>query len=143
MDKYEIEGDEVLEREVKATGNGAHVYLPKEWLDYTVKVVRVPQDEEPELEECAVCNREAKNTTEWCWFDDGGGAYFTICSDCRLEIGEEIEDVCPICRQDREMSRSEGFGPIGPNEDVYAGCDTCRERVLFGNTPSPQPAWIE
>jgi len=81
MDKFEIEGDEVIERDVKATGNGAHAYLP--------------------------------------------------------------EDVCPICRKDRKRSKSDGFGPMGADADWYAGCDTCRERVIFGNTPSAQPAWIE
>ncbi|WP_135823216.1 DUF2080 family transposase-associated protein [Halostella litorea] len=144
MDKYEIEGDEVIEREVKATGNGAHVYLPKEWLDHTVKVVRLSQDEEPEFKECAVCNRVTKSTVEWCWTDESGGSFFQICTDCRSEVADGPEDVCAVCREDRKMSRSSGFGPGGgPNQDWYNGCDTCRERVIFGNKPSPQPAWIE
>jgi len=144
MDKYEIEGDEVIEREVKATGNGAHVYLPKEWLDHSVKVVRIPEEEESEFEECDVCNRVTKSTVEWCWTDESGGSFFQICSDCRSKVGEEPDDVCPICRKDRKMSRSSGFGPMGgPDQDWYDGCDTCRERVIFGNKPSPQPAWIE
>ena len=47
MDQYEVEGHEVLETEVKPTGNGAHIYVPKSWIGATVKVVRVtdPSDE--------------------------------------------------------------------------------------------------
>ncbi len=144
MDKYEIEGDEVVEREVKATGNGAHVYLPKEWLDQKVKVVRVPEDEEPKFKECDVCQRVSHETVEWVWTDEGGGSFFQICSDCRSQIDDAPEDVCPICQKDRDMSRSDGFGGGGGgDQDWYDGCDTCRERVIFGNKPSPQPAWIE
>ena len=143
MDKFEIEGDEVIERDVKATGNGAHVYLPKEWLDHTVKVVRLPQEQEPEFKECDICNRATKSTAEWCWTDESGGSFFQICSDCRSEVSKGPEDVCPICRQDRKRSKSDGFGPMGADAEWYAGCDTCRGRVIFGNTPSAQPAWIE
>jgi len=32
---------EVVEREVKAVGNGAAVFVPKKWLGSKVKVVRV------------------------------------------------------------------------------------------------------
>ena len=31
MDSHEIEGHEVLEGEVKATGNGTQVLVPKRW----------------------------------------------------------------------------------------------------------------
>ncbi|WP_137290366.1 DUF2080 family transposase-associated protein [Natronorubrum halophilum] len=41
MDRYEVEGHEVHEAEVKPTGNGAHVLVPKRWRGTTVKVVRV------------------------------------------------------------------------------------------------------
>jgi putative transposon-encoded protein len=43
MDRYEVEG-----HEVKPTGNGAHIYVPKAWTGATVKVVRVtdPNDED-------------------------------------------------------------------------------------------------
>ena len=143
MDKFEIEGDEVIERDVKATGNGAHAYLPKEWLDHTVKIVRLPQEEEPEFKECGICNRATKSTVEWCWTDDSGGSFFQICSDCRSEVSKGPEDVCPICRKDRKRSKSDGFSPMGADAEWYAGCDTCRGRVIFGNTPSAQPAWIE
>jgi len=144
MDKHEIEGDEVIEREVKATGNGAHVYLPKEWLDSTVKIVRIPQEEEEDFEECAICNQMTKSTVEWSWTDDGGGTAVKICSNCRSEISRSPGGVCAICRNDRKMSRSTGFGPMGaPGQDWYDGCDTCRERAIFGKKPAPQPAWIE
>ncbi|ELY92776.1 hypothetical protein C483_07407 [Natrialba hulunbeirensis JCM 10989] len=48
MDRYEVEGHEVREAEVKPTGNGAHVLVPKRWRGATVKVVRVtdPSDED-------------------------------------------------------------------------------------------------
>jgi putative transposon-encoded protein len=40
MDKHEIEGHEVIDRTAKATGNGAHVLVPKRWRGADVKVVR-------------------------------------------------------------------------------------------------------
>lgn len=45
MDRYEVEGHEVIE--AQHSGNGAHVYVPKAWAGSTVKVVRVtdPSDE--------------------------------------------------------------------------------------------------
>ncbi|WP_306060538.1 DUF2080 family transposase-associated protein [Natronococcus wangiae] len=48
MDRYEVERHEVHEAEVKPTGNGAHVLVPKRWRGATVKVVRVtdPSDED-------------------------------------------------------------------------------------------------
>ncbi len=43
-DYYEIEGDEILEKEVKAFGNGgAHIYAPVAWEGATVKLVRVSE----------------------------------------------------------------------------------------------------
>ena len=52
MDRYEVEGHEVLKAEVKPTGNGAHIYVPKAWTGATVKVVRItdPTDENDEDE---------------------------------------------------------------------------------------------
>ncbi|PSQ07340.1 hypothetical protein BRC95_04610 [Halobacteriales archaeon QS_5_68_33] len=41
MGQFEIAGHEVVDRDVKPTGNGAHVYVPKRWLGEDVKVVRV------------------------------------------------------------------------------------------------------
>ena len=48
MDRYEIEGHEVHESEVKPTGNGAHVLVPKRWRGATVKVVRVTDSSDDE-----------------------------------------------------------------------------------------------
>ncbi|UWG52027.1 Transposon-encoded protein [Halalkaliarchaeum sp. AArc-CO] len=40
-DRYEIEGEEIVEREVKPFGSGgAHVTAPKDWIGATVKLVR-------------------------------------------------------------------------------------------------------
>lgn len=41
MDRHEIEGYEVLDRDVRPVGNGAHVLVPKRWIGADVKVVRV------------------------------------------------------------------------------------------------------
>ena len=50
MGRFELEGHEVVDGEVKATGNGAHVYAPKRWLGADVKLVRVSEldDEDDE-----------------------------------------------------------------------------------------------
>jgi len=47
MDRHEIEGHEVITGTVKATGNGAHVLVPKNWRGADVKIVRTsePDDE--------------------------------------------------------------------------------------------------
>jgi hypothetical protein len=43
-DRYEIEGEEILEKEVKEFGSGgAHVYAPVAWKGATVKLVRVSE----------------------------------------------------------------------------------------------------
>lgn len=40
-DRYEIEGEEIVEREVKPFGSGgAHVTVPKDWIGAEVKLVR-------------------------------------------------------------------------------------------------------
>jgi putative transposon-encoded protein len=43
MDRFDIEGHEVHDGEVKPTGNGAYVLVPKRWLGATVKVVRTSE----------------------------------------------------------------------------------------------------
>ena len=43
MDRHEIKGHEVVDGEVKPTGNGAHVLVPRRWLGATVKVVRTSE----------------------------------------------------------------------------------------------------
>jgi len=48
-DRYEIEGEEIVQREVKPFGNGgAHVTAPKDWIGADVKLVRTspPADDE-------------------------------------------------------------------------------------------------
>ena len=40
-DRYEIDGEEIVEREGKPFGSGgAHVTAPKDWIGATVKLVR-------------------------------------------------------------------------------------------------------
>ena len=41
MDRHEIEDHEVIDGEVKPTGNGAHVLVPKRWPGADVKIVRI------------------------------------------------------------------------------------------------------
>ena len=40
MGQFIINGHEAVDGNVKATGNGAHVYVPKRWRGADVKVVR-------------------------------------------------------------------------------------------------------
>lgn len=42
-DRFEIEGHEVLDGEVKPTGNGAHVLVPRDWVGADVKIVRITE----------------------------------------------------------------------------------------------------
>ncbi len=43
QDTYQIQGYEVIERVVRPTGNGAHIYCPSTWIGATVKVVRLQE----------------------------------------------------------------------------------------------------
>ena len=47
--KFEVFGEEMLEKEVKFSGTSGRVYLPSEWIGYRVKIIRVdclrPEDE--------------------------------------------------------------------------------------------------
>jgi len=38
--KFEIYGEEMLEKEVKMSGNSGRVYLPPDWVGRHVKIVR-------------------------------------------------------------------------------------------------------
>ena len=38
--KFEIYGEEMLEKEVKLSGNSGRVYLPPDWVGRHVKIVR-------------------------------------------------------------------------------------------------------
>jgi putative transposon-encoded protein len=44
--RFEIDGKEVLDGEVKAFGNSAHVTVPKRWRGADVKVVRTSEPTE-------------------------------------------------------------------------------------------------
>ncbi|WP_135661797.1 DUF2080 family transposase-associated protein [Halorhabdus rudnickae] len=50
MDRYEIEGEEVLGRTAKPSGNSAHVIVPKRWRGADVKVVRTSEPTEQDEE---------------------------------------------------------------------------------------------
>ena len=39
--KFEIYGEELLDKVVKASGNSGRVYLPPDWIGHKVKIVRV------------------------------------------------------------------------------------------------------
>lgn len=140
MGEFETEAEEVIEREVKPTGNGAHVYVPKEWANRGVKIALLPQSKE----DCSVCGLTRTDCEEWVWIDDGGGAFFDICGQCRDQIEEHLdEDICPLClTTSPEMSKSSGFQQVG-SHDYYNGCDECRTHVLHGNSPDFTPHWLE
>jgi putative transposon-encoded protein len=38
--KFEIFGEEMLEKEVKLSGNSGRIYLPPEWVGKHVKIIR-------------------------------------------------------------------------------------------------------
>ena len=38
--KFEIFGEEMLEKEVKLSGNSGRIYLPPEWIGKHVKIIR-------------------------------------------------------------------------------------------------------
>jgi len=39
--KFEVFGEEMLEKQVRASGNSGRVYLPPEWVGRRVKVIRI------------------------------------------------------------------------------------------------------
>ena len=39
--KFEVYGEEMIEKEVKLSGNSGRVYLPPEWVGNRVKIIRV------------------------------------------------------------------------------------------------------
>ena len=41
LTKFEVQGQEMLERVVKRSGNSGRIYLPPNWIDKTVKVIRI------------------------------------------------------------------------------------------------------
>ena len=39
--KFEIHGEELIEKVVKASGNSGRVYLPPDWIGHSVKIIRI------------------------------------------------------------------------------------------------------
>ena len=39
--KFEIYGDEMIEKKVKSSGNSGRVYLPPNWVGHQVKIIRI------------------------------------------------------------------------------------------------------
>lgn len=39
--KFEIYGEEMIEKKVKSSGNSGRVYLPPNWVGHQVKIIRV------------------------------------------------------------------------------------------------------
>jgi hypothetical protein len=46
IDRHEIEAHEVIKGEARATGNGAHVLVSKDWRGADVKIVRTSNSDE-------------------------------------------------------------------------------------------------
>jgi len=41
LSKFEVYGQEMIEKEVKAAGNSGRVYLPPDWVGRKVKIIRM------------------------------------------------------------------------------------------------------
>ena len=39
--KFEVFGEEMIEREVKPSGNSGRVYLPLDWVGMHIKIIRI------------------------------------------------------------------------------------------------------
>ena len=39
--KFEVYGEEMIEKEVKQCGNGGRVHLPPEWVGKHIKIIRI------------------------------------------------------------------------------------------------------
>ena len=39
--KFEVYGEEMIEKQVKSSGNSGRIYLPPDWIGHTVKIVKV------------------------------------------------------------------------------------------------------
>ena len=39
--KFEIYGEEMIEKKVKLSGNSGRVYLPPNWVGHNVKIIRI------------------------------------------------------------------------------------------------------
>jgi putative transposon-encoded protein len=47
MGTFELESEEIIDREAKAFGGSAHVTVPKDWRGAKVKVIRVSDPDNP------------------------------------------------------------------------------------------------
>lgn len=41
LSKFEVYGQEMIEKRVKAAGNSGRVYLPPDWVGRNVKIIRI------------------------------------------------------------------------------------------------------
>ena len=41
LSKFEVYGQEIIEKSVKAAGNSGRVYLPPDWVGKNVKIIRI------------------------------------------------------------------------------------------------------
>jgi putative transposon-encoded protein len=39
--KFEVYGEEMIEKEVKSSGNSGRIYLPPNWVGHLVKIIKV------------------------------------------------------------------------------------------------------
>ncbi len=39
--KFEVYGEELIEKRVKMSGNSGRVYLPPDWIGHQVKIIRI------------------------------------------------------------------------------------------------------
>lgn len=39
--KFEVYGEEMIEKEVKSSGNSGRIYLPPNWIGHTVKIIKL------------------------------------------------------------------------------------------------------
>ena len=39
--KFEVYGEEMIEKEVKSSGNSGRIYLPPNWVGHTVKIIKL------------------------------------------------------------------------------------------------------
>ena len=39
--KFEVYGEEMIEKEVKSSGNSGRIYLPPDWVGHIVKIIKV------------------------------------------------------------------------------------------------------
>jgi putative transposon-encoded protein len=39
--RFEVYGEEMIEKKVRLSGNSGRVYLPPDWVDHHVKIIRI------------------------------------------------------------------------------------------------------